>query len=65
MLLLVGQVERSARGREAFQELDYRAFFGGAVKWVTEIDDARRIRRLAFTPFPQGARKGWGTQVSG
>src|SRR5580698_6967623 len=51
MLLLVGQVERSARGREAFQELDYRAFFGGAVKWVTEIDDARRIPELISRAF--------------
>jgi acetolactate synthase-1/2/3 large subunit len=46
MLLLVGQVERNARGREAFQELDYRAFFGSAVKWVIESDDARRIPEI-------------------
>jgi acetolactate synthase-1/2/3 large subunit len=51
MVLLVGQVERNALGREAFQELDYRAFFGSAVKWVTEIDDARRIPELISRAF--------------
>ena len=29
MILFVGQVERDNRGRDAFQEMDYRAFFGG------------------------------------
>ena len=29
MILFVGQVERENRGRDAFQEMDYRAFFGG------------------------------------
>ena len=51
LVLLVGQVERNALGREAFQELDYRAFFGGAVKWVTEIDDACRIPELISRAF--------------
>jgi acetolactate synthase I/II/III large subunit len=51
MILLVGQVERGALGREAFQELDYRAFFSGAVKWATEIDDARRIPELISRAF--------------
>src|SRR5450830_1319251 len=43
MILFVGQVERDAREREAFQELDYRAVFGKLAKWVTEIDDVRRL----------------------
>ena len=43
MILFVGQVARSMRGREAFQELDYRAVFGSIAKWVTEIDEAARI----------------------
>jgi acetolactate synthase-1/2/3 large subunit len=43
MLLLVGQIDSGAREREAFQEVDYRQMFGGMVKWVAEIDDARRI----------------------
>ena len=43
MLLLVGQIDSSARERQAFQEVDYRQMFGGLAKWVAEIDDARRI----------------------
>jgi len=43
MILLVGQIARADRDREAFQEVDYRAFFGGMAKWVAEIDDVTRI----------------------
>jgi acetolactate synthase-1/2/3 large subunit len=43
MLLLIGQIDSGAREREAFQEVDYRQMFGGMVKWVAEIEDARRI----------------------
>ncbi|MEL6549831.1 MAG: thiamine pyrophosphate-dependent enzyme [Pseudomonadota bacterium] len=43
MILFVGQVARWMRGREAFQELDYRAVFGTMAKWATEIDDPARI----------------------
>jgi len=42
LVLFVGQIERGARGREAFQEVDYRAAFGPLAKWATEVDDARR-----------------------
>ena len=35
MVLFVGQIERGARGREAFQEVDYRAAFGPLAKWAT------------------------------
>src|SRR3984885_5058088 len=37
MLYLVGQVPRGERGREALQELDYRALFASLAKWVEEI----------------------------
>jgi len=43
MILFVGQVERSMRGRGAFQEMDYRALFGSTTKWATEIDSAAQI----------------------
>ena len=43
MVLFVGQIARGDRDREAFQEVDYRAMFGGLAKWVAEIDDAARI----------------------
>ena len=51
MILFVGQIERGARNREAFQEIDYRAVFGPLAKWVTEIDDARRLPELIARAF--------------
>ena len=51
MILFVGQVARGTRGREAFQELDYRAVFGTIAKWVTEIDDPARIPELISRAF--------------
>jgi acetolactate synthase I/II/III large subunit len=43
MLLLVGQVPRAFRGREAWQELDYTQVFGGIAKAAWEVDSAERI----------------------
>ena len=43
MILLIGQVDRDMREREAFQEVDYRRMFGQLAKWVAEIDHAERI----------------------
>jgi len=43
MILFVGQIGRNMKGREAFQEVDYRQTFGDLAKWVEEIDDASRI----------------------
>jgi acetolactate synthase I/II/III large subunit len=40
MLLLVGQVPRAFRGREAWQELDYGWVFGDVAKAAWEIDSA-------------------------
>jgi acetolactate synthase-1/2/3 large subunit len=51
MILFVGQIERAAREREAFQELDYRAVFGTIAKWVTEIDSADRLPELIARAF--------------
>src|SRR5690606_17155595 len=34
MILFIGQIERGMRGRDAFQEVDYRQMFGGIAKWV-------------------------------
>ena len=39
------------RGREAFQEVDYRAAFGPLAKWATEIDDADRIPEIVARAF--------------
>ncbi len=57
MILLIGQVARNMQGREAFQEVDYRAFYGPLAKWVTEIDSADRIPEImarAFTVAQSG-----------
>ncbi len=51
MILFVGQVERGVLGREAFQEIDYKHFFGGIAKWVVEIDRATRIPELIARAF--------------
>src|SRR6516165_4029369 len=51
MILFVGQVARSMRGREAFQELDYRAVFGTMAKWATELDDPARVAEIVSRAF--------------
>jgi len=40
MFALVGQVERAARGREGFQEIDLVGTVGGLAKWAAEPRDA-------------------------
>jgi acetolactate synthase I/II/III large subunit len=57
MILFVGQVARSDRGREGFQELDYRAVFGSMTKLAIEIDDPQRVVEIttrAFATATQG-----------
>jgi len=51
LILLVGQIERGMREREAFQEMDYRAVFGTQAKWVTEIDQVERIPEIISRAF--------------
>lgn len=51
MILFVGQIETGMRGREAFQELDYRAVFGPLAKWAVEIDQADRIPEIVARAF--------------
>ncbi len=51
LILFVGQIPRGARGREAFQEVDYRAMFGTMAKWVDEIDDPARVPELVSRAF--------------
>ena len=43
LILLIGQVGRAMREREAFQEIDFRRMYGQMAKCVAEIDDAARI----------------------
>ena len=51
MILFIGQVERGMLGRGAFQEMDYRAFFGSTAKWVAQIEDAARIPEIVQRAF--------------
>ena len=55
LLLLVGQVASDQRDREAFQELDYRQFFGpgtlGMAKWAAEVHDADRLPEYVARAF--------------
>jgi acetolactate synthase-1/2/3 large subunit len=51
LLLLVGQVPRAFRGREAWQELDYEQVFGGIAKAAWEVDAAERIPEHAAEAF--------------
>ncbi|MEL7429550.1 MAG: thiamine pyrophosphate-binding protein [Pseudomonadota bacterium] len=46
MVLFVGQIGRDMRGREAFQEMDYRAVFGTVAKWVEEVDRPERLPEI-------------------
>jgi len=51
MIVFVGQVARRMRGRDAFQELDYRAVFGTMAKWATEIDEPSVIPEVVAHAF--------------
>ena len=57
LLLLIGQIAMSDKGRGAFQEMDYAAVFGSFTKWAAEIEDPARIGELmdrAFATALQG-----------
>ena len=51
LILLVGQVPRSHRGREAFQELDYASVFGTIAKLVVEAESAAAFPELVAHAF--------------
>jgi acetolactate synthase I/II/III large subunit len=51
LVMFVGQVARDMREREAFQEVDYKAFFGSMTKWTTEIDDPARVPEIVSRAF--------------
>jgi acetolactate synthase I/II/III large subunit len=55
LIVFVGQVARGMRGRDAFQEIDYRAVFGTMSKWATEIDDPARVPEIVSRAFHMAA----------
>lgn len=57
MLLFVGQVGTEMKGREAFQEIDYKAVFATMAKWAVEIDDIDRL--------PEILARAWKTATTG
>jgi len=51
MVLFVGQVDRSVKDRDAWQELDLRAVFGSLTKWTAEVADPDRITEYVSRAF--------------
>jgi acetolactate synthase-1/2/3 large subunit len=51
LVLLVGQIPIEETDRETFQEVDYRRMFSPIAKWVTQIDDEKRIPELMAHAF--------------
>jgi acetolactate synthase-1/2/3 large subunit len=56
MLLLVGQVPREFRGREAFQELDYRRSFDAIAKHAGESESAAGLPELVAEAYATALR---------
>src|SRR5699024_5938923 len=51
LVALIGQVERAAKNKEAFQEVDLPAFFQPIAKWTLEIERADSISELLHRAF--------------
>jgi acetolactate synthase-1/2/3 large subunit len=51
MILFIGQVSREHRGREGFQEVEFRTMFAPLAKWVAEIESAERIPEYMHRAF--------------
>jgi acetolactate synthase-1/2/3 large subunit len=51
LILFVGQVERKAKDRDAFQEMDYRAVFASMTKWTAEIGEPARMAEYVGRAF--------------
>jgi acetolactate synthase-1/2/3 large subunit len=51
MILLVGDIERGHRDREAFQEVDFRAMFAPLAKWAASIEATERIPEYLARAF--------------
>jgi len=43
LVMFVGQIDNRHTDRETFQEVDYRAVFGGLAKWVAQVDHIDRL----------------------
>ncbi len=57
MVLFVGQIDNRQTDRETFQEVDYRAMFGGLAKWTAQVDQTERL--------PEYIARAWRMATSG
>ena len=57
LLLFIGQVPTEHRGRRAFQEVDFEAFFAPLAKWAVEVDRPERLSETT-TEAARVAREG-------
>ena len=51
MVMFVGQIDNRLTDRETFQEVDYRAMFGGLAKWVAQVDHTDRLPEYIARAF--------------
>ncbi|MBL8670579.1 MAG: thiamine pyrophosphate-binding protein, partial [Alphaproteobacteria bacterium] len=51
LIMFVGDVARDQREREAFQEVDFPAFFRPLAKWAARIEDPARIPEFVARAF--------------
>ncbi len=51
MVMFVGQIDNRHTDRETFQEVDYKALFGGLAKWVAQVDHTDRLPEYIARAF--------------
>jgi acetolactate synthase I/II/III large subunit len=51
LVMLIGQVERAFRDREAFQEIDYVSMLREVTKWVAEVSEPARLPEYLSRAF--------------
>ena len=56
LILFIGQVSRGDRYRDAFQEVDYHAFYGGMAKHVEEVQHPDRLPEAISRAFHTALR---------
>ncbi|MBW3617577.1 MAG: thiamine pyrophosphate-binding protein [Proteobacteria bacterium] len=65
MILFVGQIAATDKGRGAFQELDYRAAFGPVAKHADELDEPGRTAEIVSRAFATASQGRQGPVVLG
>ncbi len=51
LVIFVGQIDSRHVDRETFQEVDYKAMFGGLAKWVAQCNDTDRLPEYIARAF--------------